>query len=344
MKQRFFAVILAVLTLSAVLFSGSVTAATSFVDIVCVGESLTCGSGANEAGTITEPKKDSAGNVVLDADGNPVMVNSKINQLYTFPFRLGKQLGYGYTVYNYGISGIAVLPEYKWAWAAGGYLVTAKNSSVANPFSASAPSIDYVVIMLGTNDAKDRIWKSVQGTGGPEDFYNYYAEMIDAFRALETDPQIVCVVPPPVVNGDGLNDYEIKEETLRDEISPIIRRLAREKKCMLLDLREVFPDPVTQKEELLSLYAVDDGVHPNKEGYQLIADSLMKYIRRLAGDNDLNGAVNLEDVSNFALQLAGWEVEEFDAFSADTDVSGEADIADLTRLAMKLAGWDVRLY
>ncbi len=347
MKQKVLAIVFAALMfVSACLSAIVVTAAdaTDEIDILCVGESLTCGSGANEAGTITEPKKDSSGNIVYDEYGDPVMVNSKINNLLTFPFRLDKQLGYGYNVLNYGISGVSVLPEYKWTWAAGGYLEAAKNNSSANPFNTKeGVTVDYIAVMLGTNDAKDRIWKAEQGTGGAENFYLEYTKMIQEFLAIPTNPQVICVIPPPAVNGAGLNDYEIVEETLRDEISPIIRRVAAENHCMCLDLREVFPDPVTEREELLALYAVDDGVHPNKDGYELIADALMPYIHRVGGDVDGSGALSSNDLQNLGQHLAGWPAVA-DALNSDVDLNGAVDVNDLVLIAQYLAGWDVKLY
>lgn len=304
-------------------------AAMNFVDIICVGESLTCGSGANESGTI-----------------------STIDQSLTFPGRLDARLPDGvkvgddtvyHAVYNYGISGIALLPEYKWTWANKGYLYAARNSSTANPFSSSAPEADYIVIMLGTNDAKDRIWKTEYGTGGAENFYNYYVEMIDAFLELDPQPQIVCVVPPPVVDKDPLNYYEIVEATLRDEITPIIKRVAREKQCMCLDLREVFPDPITETEELLALYAVDDGVHPNKYGYDLIAEKLVPYIQRKSGDANESGNVTSEDALVLAKYIAGWPDTGCSEINSDVNLDGDVGAMDLALVAKYCTGWDVTL-
>ena len=328
MKKKLVCLILACVLLCAS-WTVPTSAAMKFIDILCVGESLTCGSGANEAGTISTIVKELTYPARLDAklpdaisDGNDVVYHS---------------------VYNYGISGIAVLPEYKWSWANKGYLVAAKTNT-ANPFSSSAPAAKYIVVMLGTNDAKDRIWKAEQGTGGAENFYNYYTEMIEAFLDLPSSPKVVCVIPPPVVNAEGINDYEIVEETLRDEITPIIKRVAVEQKCMCVNLREVFPDPVTEREELLKLYAVDDGVHPNKYGYDLIAEAIVPYIMRVSGDANDSGNMTADDLTVLAKKIAGHDVANFSAVNSDVDLDGEVGVGDLMLVAKYLADWDVTLY
>ena len=344
MRQRNLALFLAFCMLLAAFVCTQVfSIADNEYRVLCIGESLTCGSGANEAGTITEQKKDGSGNPVFDSDGNPVMQNSKINPILTYPGRLDIRLGYGYQVLNYGISGVAVLPEYKWSWASGGYLAAAKNNP-SNPFAASVSDVDYIVIMLGTNDAKDRIWKTDKGTGGAENFYNYYLEMVRELQKIPSEPDIICVIPPPVVNDGVLNDYEIVEKTLRDEISPIIRRVARENHCMLLDLREVFPNPETEREELLSYYAVDDAVHPNKSGYDLIAQSLVPYIKRVKGDVNGSGVTSIDDLSVLAQYLAKWHDVEIDDLRADVNLDGVVNLHDLALIAQYQAKWDVKLY
>ncbi len=328
MKQKWVAVCMSVLILCAVIPPMSGSAAMDFVDIICVGESLTCGSGANEAGTIE-------GGIVKDLTF-PVRLDAKLPDAIPS----GSDILY-HTVYNYGISGVSVLPEYEWTWSVGGYLETAKNNSSANPFSASAPDADYIVVMLGTNDAKDRIWKAEQGTGGAENFYNYYTQMVEEFKALESNPMVICVVPPPVVNQEGLNDYKIVEETLRDEITPIILQVAREQKCLAVNLREVFPDPVTETEELLELYAVDDGVHPNKDGYDLIAEAIKPYIMRTAGDTNGSGSITAEDLTVLTKAVAGWDVSNFNKVNSDLNYDQEIGLADLSMLAKYLSDGDV---
>ncbi len=335
MKRTIASVLVAVL-LSLACFANPVNAAFDFRDIICIGESLTCGSGANEEGVI-----------------------GSIDKNLTFPARLDYYLPDGgkdgenviyYNAYNYGISGVAVLPEYKWAWSAGGYLQTARNSSTANPFASSAPEADYVVVMLGTNDAKDRVWKTDKGTGGAENFYRYYTEMIEALKGLPAGPEVLCVVPPPVVDEEGLNYYEIVEETLRDEITPIIKRVSAEQQCLLVDLREVFPDPVTERDELLALYAKDDGVHPNKDGYDLIGATLAEYILRVPGDANGSGSANSDDIASFAKYLAGWDDVTVKKANMDVNRDSQLSGSDLALLAKHFAyesdssaEWDVPL-
>lgn len=337
------------LWLSLLLFiSASINVFASTKQVVCVGESLTCGSGANAAGTITEPKLDSSGNPVLDSDGNVVYVNSKIQQQYTYPYLLWAKLLYsGWAVHNYGISGVSVLPEYKWEWAKAGYLGVCR-SNVSNPFTFAedhdGETIDHIFVFLGTNDAKDRIWRASQGTGGAENFYTYYTNIITSFKAIDPAPQVYCVIPPPVINDGVVNDYEIVEETLRDEITPIIRRVAVEQKCPVVDLRAAFPDPVTEKAALQEVFAVNDGAHPNRYGYDIIATEFHRMIQRLPGDIDASGVASTDDLLLFAQMLVGMDVETNDCMNEDVNLDGRIDNIDLLTLAQYFAGWDVTLY
>ena len=56
----------------------------------------------------------------------------------------------------------------------------------------SAP--DVVIIMLGTNDAKDFVWKR-------EDYISEYQAFIQTFKQLASDPWIYVMIPPPLFDN-----------------------------------------------------------------------------------------------------------------------------------------------
>ena len=72
-----------------------------------------------------------------------------------------------------------------------------------NPFR-TAYSPDDIFVFLGTNDCKPRIWEIE--SGGAENFYDYYTAIIEALKAIDTHPNVYCVIPPPVLDGlEGRN-------------------------------------------------------------------------------------------------------------------------------------------
>jgi lysophospholipase L1-like esterase len=109
--------------------------------------------------------------------------------------------------------------------------------------------------MLGTNDA------SPINANGNESFVEDYFKLVRAFQALSTKPKIFIVKPPPVFsNGTGLNP-----EYFAETVIPSVEEVAKQTNLPIIDVysalansSEVFPD----------------GVHPNAEGAQLIANTI----------------------------------------------------------------------
>lgn len=283
-------------------------------DVLCVGESLTCGSGSTWDKPVTE-----------------------ITEENTYPARLGVHLGAGYNVRNYGISGVAVLPEPTWDWASNGYLVRAKGYTGANnPFRANAK---VVYIFLGTNDAKPRVWNIE--SGGAENFHRMYTAIVRAFLDMLSQPEVICVVPPPVLpEGVKGESYTIDDNILKNEVSPIIRQVAEEQGCKLVDLRALFPDPITEQDALLALMA--DGAHPNPDGYDAIAREMARVYTRVPGDANNTGSTTIADVTELAKYLAGWSIT-IRTDSADVNADGLLNIDDLCLIAQWVAEWNVVL-
>ncbi len=172
--------------------------------IACVGDSITAGVGAT------------AGN--------------------SYPSQLGRLLGSGYTVGNFGHSGATLL-------STGGtpYPTTQEytNSGAFNP--------NIVVIMLGTNDSGDSNWAH-HGT-----FTSDYAALISHYRSLSSHPQ-VYVTTPPFMYGTGFGGNSVN--VLNNVIAPLEVQIAADNNALLIDVHaatsghpEWFP-----------------GVHPNDAG------------------------------------------------------------------------------
>lgn len=198
-------------------------AAEKTIRVACVGDSITFGAGI------------------------------KNRQVDAYPAVLGRWLGTGWDVRNFGVSGATLLkkgdrPYFK-----------QKAHGAALAF---AP--DIVVIMLGTNDSKHRGDGSLDADKAIDD-WQYKADYVPDYEALiaefrQANPQVkvyVCLPTPCFPGRWGIND-----RTIHDEIIPLIRQVAQDEKAAIIDLNTALAGKA-------SLFP--DTVHPNSEGARLMA-------------------------------------------------------------------------
>ena len=91
-----------------------------------------------------------------------------------------------------------------------------------------------------------------------EQFRTDCAAMVDHFAQLATHPLVYLALPPTAYN----NSYQISGTVIHDQIVPILEQVAAAKGIPTIDVNtttaghpELFPD----------------GVHPNDDGYKLVA-------------------------------------------------------------------------
>ena len=166
-------------------------------------------------------------------------------------------LGDGYSVKNCGIGGATLIRK--------GQLCIWQKAAEAVHFRP-----DIVIIMLGTNDTVSRNWTHI------EDFSEDAEELISLFRRLPTKPAIFfCSPTDMILETQGLTQARIdnlKERKPRlHALIPVIRDIAARNKVEFLDMNGLFQG----KPELLT-----DGVHPNSDGYRLLAEEFHKALRR----------------------------------------------------------------
>ena len=113
---------------------------------------------------------------------------------------------------------------------------------------------DVVTIMLGTNDSKPGNWSN------KAEFEADYKSMIDDLKKANRKVVIYCCVPPPA----GGNKWSINGTVIKDEVGPLVRKVAKDTGCYVIDLQE----PLTGKN------VIPDGVHPNVDGHKLMAASI----------------------------------------------------------------------
>jgi acyl-CoA thioesterase I len=171
-------------------------------------------------------------------------IGDSITEWSHYPEELQKILGDGYEVVNFGVAGSAVTKDSDKPYM---------NQSAFQEAKDFQPKI--VVIMLGTNDAKDVNYQNIGS------FPTDYEDIISQYEALPDDQQIFLVVPPPIYNNTlGLNDANLEQGVI-----PKIEQVANNLDLPTIDVNT----PLTDHSDYF-----DDGVHPNADGAEVIASTI----------------------------------------------------------------------
>ena len=165
-----------------------------------------------------------------------------------YPARLGKMLGSGYCVNNFGYSGRTASSEGDRPYVA---------EKLYRDSLSFAPEI--VVIMLGSNDAKPENWR------GKDKYIEEYTQIINSYLALDSVKKLYIMAPSPVWEVNGKPPYDIDPQIISGEIVPAVKEIAKKLNLELIDLHSIFED----KSHLFK-----DGAHPNAEGAGLIASAV----------------------------------------------------------------------
>ncbi len=175
-------------------------------------------------------------------------VGDSITEGSGYPENLQVMLGDNYRVGNFGVSGSTVLQNSNMPYM---------NQSAFWRAIVFQPSI--VVVMLGTNDAKESPYGSV------ENFQFDYKELIREYETLESNPKIWLVTPPPIFE----NDLNLNNTNLEQTIIPSIKYVANELDLPTVDVNTALTD---YPEYFM------DGVHPSRDGAMLIASKINQSI------------------------------------------------------------------
>jgi lysophospholipase L1-like esterase len=130
-----------------------------------------------------------------------------------------------------------------------------------------------VVIWIGVND----VWhKKSFGTGtDPDKFERFYNAMIK--RLKNNNIRVVLCTPAVIGEKTDLNNSQGLDTDL-DKYADIIRNIANNNNCSLIDLRKVFLDfnKANNTDNKETGILTNDGVHLNDRGNELVADEMMK--------------------------------------------------------------------
>lgn len=169
----------------------------------------------------------------------------------SYPAQLGTLLGKGYCVNNFGYSG-RTAGEY------GDFPYT--REALFQKSLRFHP--DIVIIMLGTNDTKPINWT------GAEAFCDSLRRIVRAYQDQQERPAILLVTPPPAFSSA----FGIDSGRLKQEIRRTVKTVAEAEHTFFLDL---FPGLEGHPEWFY------DGIHPNAEGAQSIAETVFHCIKEM---------------------------------------------------------------
>ena len=172
----------------------------------------------------------------------------------SYPRQLGRMLGRGYCVGNFGYTNRTALKIADHPYTA---------EKLYRQSLAFQPNL--VLLMLGTNDTKAVNWNA-------EAYARDLGELIDSYLELESRPQVFLLLPPPVFPFCGKVRWDIRSEVLENEVLPICRRVAEEKGVPIIDIHSAFAG----RKELFV-----DGCHPNARGARVIAEAAQLKINEL---------------------------------------------------------------
>lgn len=127
-----------------------------------------------------------------------------------------------------------------------------------------------VVIWIGVND----VWhKRTSGTGTDADkFEKFYNAIIKKLQAKN----ITVLICTPATIGEK-NDYSNEQDGDLNKYSGIIRNIAKNNNCQLIDLRKLFHDYeiVNNHDNKDRGILTADGVHLNGTGNQFVAEQMV---------------------------------------------------------------------
>lgn len=175
--------------------------------------------------------------------GQGVVMSRKTD---SYPALLAEALGEDYQVWNYGLCNRTLLEEGQMPY-------------VDEDFAAEslAEDADIVIIMLGTNDSKKINWNA-------EKYEEEYIRFVQNYQNMESNPEVYIMMPPAVFAATE-DEGDCDNTVVRDEVVPIVARVAEQTGAGLIDLYSL-------TESHPEWFA--DGLHPNADGNRAIAETI----------------------------------------------------------------------
>lgn len=220
---------------------------TPFLAALCLLALVGC-SGSNTAPEQAAPHKSTAPlSVACVGDSNTAGYGAE-----SYTVALAEDLGEGYRVTNYGVSGTT-------AMASGSYPYS--ETSAYHDSLAAAP--DIVVLMFGTNDTAS--WR------GADVFAREYDALVSDYLALDPQPRLILCTPPAPHTEETPSTVSFGvQPAAYNAVNSAIRTTAEQHHLSLIDvytLTSGHPE-----------WFLDDGIHLANDGAAALADAVAECI------------------------------------------------------------------
>jgi lysophospholipase L1-like esterase len=167
---------------------------------------------------------------------------------------LSTELGSGYDVQNFGVSGTNLAKDVSQPYW---------DSAQYEPSHDFAPNI--VIIMLGTNDSFTFSWSSAESH-----FVADYEELLDTYTMLASKPKPYIIIPTPI----GTSPFGHDGNLLATEVIPLIQQVAMTKMVSTIDGFNLFGGAMFDE----SLFSASDQVHPNAQGQEKLGKEVYRVL------------------------------------------------------------------
>lgn len=167
---------------------------------------------------------------------------------YSYPAVLQQLLGEGFEVRNFGHNDAAARFDAETPYAS---KKAYRDSLAWEP--------DIVLLMLGTNDTKPWNWN-------PGIFREDYLRLVQSYLSLPSSPRVVLVAPIRIFKLIPVTI--LNPDVLEEGVRPAIRDIAAQLHLQFVDLYDLFD----------SARLCRDGVHPQRDGARLLAETLFKAV------------------------------------------------------------------
>jgi len=176
-------------------------------------------------------------------------IGDSITELTNYPHSLQRLLGEHYSVGNFGACGTTISLDSQYS-----YMHSAAYTA-ALQFKPDA-----AVVMLGTNDADPTLQR------GHDALSRDLEQLITSLLSSPTQPRVWVALPPPIYNeNSGLSAMVLEKEVL-----PAIKQAAATLSLPIIGVYSALECP----------RFFFDGVHPNGEGAEVIAETVYRAIAK----------------------------------------------------------------